>query len=173
MLIVREILGSVNEPRYRTRSQEKVWIAAADAGRRRLRLKREENEDVAVDLEKAGWLADGAVLHDDGRCILVVARLAEPVLVISLPESDPLAAFRIGHALGNRHAPVEVRGSEIIVPVTETPELAMRPLLAQGIDVSRIRFTEQPFAADHPPMCAGAGHGHTESSHIHSHRAAS
>ncbi|AUH65528.1 urease accessory protein UreE [Paracoccus zhejiangensis] len=123
MLIVREILGHADEPRFGRRRRDRIWIAAADAGRRRLRRTSEAGTDVGIELRKPGWLSDEAVLDDDGTRILTVARLPEEVMIVTLSETDALAAFRVGHALGNRHAPCELRGFEVIVPVTETPEL--------------------------------------------------
>ncbi|SFY37237.1 urease accessory protein [Paracoccus pantotrophus] len=169
MLIVREILGHADETRFRHRRPDRIWIAAADAGRRRLRRTSEAGADVGIDLQKPGWLSDGAVLDDDGTRILIVARLPEEVMIVTLSETDILAAFRVGHALGNRHAPCELRGREVIVPVTETPELTARPLLAHNIDPAHIRFARIPFAADAPPVCAGAGHDHPADRPRHHH----
>jgi urease accessory protein len=72
----------------------------------------------------------------------------------------PEAAFRIGHALGNRHSPSELRGSEIVVPVTDTPELTSRPVLALGLPDLVLKFENRAFACDAPPTCAGGVHEH-------------
>jgi hypothetical protein len=88
---------------------------------------------------------DGAVLHDDGMCILVVSRRPELVMVISLNELGPEAVFRIGHALGNRHSPAELHGNEILVPVTDTPDLVARSVQALGLRELTIRFEERPL----------------------------
>lgn len=79
--------------------------------------------DLGIELPRVSWMFDGAVLHDDGMCILVVSRRPELVMVISLNELGPEAVFRIGHALGNRHSPAELHGNELLVPVTDTPDL--------------------------------------------------
>lgn len=160
MLMTYQVLGHAEDPPFRSRRRERLWVAAADAGRRRLRVTSEMGTEVGIDLHDPRWLADGAVLHDDGSRILVVARKPEPVMVITLPRDDPGTAFRIGHALGNRHLPIEMDCHEIVVPVTETSELAVRPLIAQGIGSVQIRFEERPFAAGAPPTCAGSSLGH-------------
>jgi urease accessory protein len=103
---------------------------------------------------------DGAVLHDDGMCILVVSRRPELVMVISLDELGPEAVFRIGHALGNRHSPAELHGNEILVPVTDTPDLVGRSVQALGLRELKIRFEERPFAAERPPNGVGSAHEH-------------
>ena len=71
---------------------------------------------------------------------------------------DVAAAFRVGHALGNRHAPVALRAGGLTTPVSETPELAARPVLALGLAGVSVRFVEGPFAPDAPPDCAGMAH---------------
>ncbi|WP_415639307.1 urease accessory protein UreE [Paracoccus nototheniae] len=168
--MLHQILGHAYDCRFRGRKRERLWVAAADAGRRRLRVRSELGTEIGLDLHEPRWLADGTVLHDDGHRILVVARKPEQVMVVTLPESDPATAFRIGHALGNRHTPSEIDGCEIVVPVTETPELAARPLLAYGVDQARIRFEERAFAAGAPPACAGASHEHPVGrAHVHHH----
>ena len=166
MLIVNQILGSADAPRFAARQRDAVAIPSADAGRRRIRVRSKHGVDVGIDLPRQSWLFDGAVLHDDGERILVVARQPEPVMVIALAHLTMEAVFRIGHALGNRHSPSELHGNEIVVPVTDTPELASRPVLALGLTGLVLRFEERPFAAEAPPTCAGAVHEHH---HHHDH----
>lgn len=170
MLIVNRILGRDDAPQFAGRLRDRVRILAADAGRRRIRVRSEGGIDVGIDLSSQGWLADGAVLHDDGTRILVVVREPEPVMVVALADMTAEAAFRIGHALGNRHSPSDLHGNEIVVPVTDTPELASRPVLALGLPDLILHFEERPFAADAPPTCAGAAHEHRHHDrHHHDH----
>lgn len=166
MLIVNHILGRAEAPQFIDRQRDSIAILSADAGRRRIRVRSEQGVDVGIDLPRQSWLYDGAVLHDDGERILVVVRQPEPVMVIALAHLTMQAVFRIGHALGNRHSPSQLHGNEIIVPVTDTPELASRPVLALGLAGLVLRFEERPFAAEAPPTCAGAAHEHH---HHHDH----
>ena len=159
-LIVNHILGHCDAAPFAGRPTERILVPAAEAGRRRMRVRTERGTDVAIDLPKQSWLFDGAVLHDDGRRVLVVARPPEPVMVIALADMAPAAVFRIGHALGNRHSPSELHGGEIVVPVTDTPELTARPVLALGLVGLVLRFENRPFAAAAPPTCGGAAHEH-------------
>lgn len=166
MLIVNQILGCADAPQFAGRERHVVAISSADAGRRRMRVRSDHGADVGIDLPRQSWLFDGAVLHDDGSRVLVVARPPEPVMVIALANLTMEAAFRIGHALGNRHSPSELQGNEIVVPVTDTPELASRPVLALGLHGLDVSFEQRPFAAKAPPTCAGAVHEHH---HHHDH----
>lgn len=169
MLIVSRILGRDDEAQFVGRQRDCIGILAADAGRRRMRVSSESGVEIGIDLPRQNWLFDGAVLHDDGTRILVVVRKSEPVMVVALAHMTTEAAFRIGHALGNRHSPSELHTNEIVVPVTDTPELASRPVLALGLPDLVLRFEERPFAADAPPTCAGAAHEHHQHDHDHHH----
>jgi urease accessory protein len=167
MLIVNRIIGRADAPRFAGRQTDPVSISAADAGRRRMRVHSESGAEIGIDLPRQSWLFDGAVLHDDGERVLVVVRRPEPVMVIVLANMTAEAAFRVGHALGNRHSPSEWHGNEIVVPVTDTPELTARPVLALGLPGLVLRVEERPFAADAPPACAGAAHEHHHRDHQH------
>ena len=167
LLIVNGILGHADALPFSGRPSERILVPAADAGRRRMRMRSERGSDIALDLPKQSWLFDGAVLHDDGRRVLVVVRPPEPVMVIALANMTPTAVFRIGHALGNRHSPSELDGGEIVVPVTDTPELTSRPVLALGLAGLVLRFEARPFAAGAPPTCGGAAHEHPPRHHEH------
>ncbi|MCA3184016.1 urease accessory protein UreE [Comamonas sp. Z1] len=172
--IAARILGRVGAPEFAGRWIERVPVPAADAARRRVLLRGEHGTAIAVDLPKPAWLFDGAVLHDNGCRLLVVTRPPEPVMVIGLAQLTPADTLRIGHALGNRHSPCELSEGEIIVPVTDTPELASRPVLALGLAGLQLRFDHLPFAAQCPPACGAAAHDHPpqrldHGSHLHPH----
>ena len=74
MLLVREILGKLDDPRFAGRRVERLPVDWAQAGKRRLRVDTDCGTDVAVDLPRGAYLADGAVLDDDGERVVVVAR---------------------------------------------------------------------------------------------------
>lgn len=138
MLRVDRILGDARDPEFAGRRHDAVLIDWADAVRRRLRRESVEGEDVAIAVPRGSFLAHGAVLHDDGQRIVVVARAASPVLIIrfesGLDASDLVkAAASIGHAFGNQHAPIEVCGDEIIVPVTTSITVATETVERLGL----------------------------------------
>lgn len=49
------------------------------------------------------------------------------------PEERIAPAVLIGHAFGNQHAPLEVVGCEVRIPVTTSPELAETTVRALGL----------------------------------------
>jgi urease accessory protein len=157
MLLVREILGDVCEPRFSGRRVERLCIDSAAAAKRRLRAPTDAGSDVAVDLERGVYLRDGAVLWDDGERVVVVERTAEPALVVRLaPGLDLLArAVRLGHAFGNQHAPLEVVGDEVRVPITTSRELAEQTVRALGLESSEFTYAEIPLGRERP-----LAHGH-------------
>src|SRR3954452_9991684 len=108
MLIANAILGRVTDDAYSGRVVERLPVAYHEAGKRRMRRTTSGGTDVAVDLPGHTHLADGAVLADDGRRIVVVERLPEPALVVRFKPDAPVAAMlegavRLGHAFGNQH----------------------------------------------------------------------
>jgi urease accessory protein len=162
MLVAREILGAAGEERWAGRLVDDLRVDAAEAGRRRLRRHTRGGLDVAVDLPHGSFLADGAVLADDGQRIVVVRRPAEPALVVrldlALPPAELVAqAARLGHALGNQHVPIEVEGGELRVHVTTTAEIAAETVERLGLRGAEIFAAVLPLARHEPPSMA---HGH-------------
>ena len=145
MLLVREILGDVEEPRFAGRAVERLPVASADASKRRLRAQTDAGTDVAVDLERGSYLRHGAVLDDDGVRVVVVERKPEEAMIVRLSaELDPdgrlRQAVRLGHAFGNQHVPLEVEGDEIRVPITTSREIAADTVRALRLDGVEITF---------------------------------
>jgi len=131
VLPVSEILGDQTEPQFKGRFIERLRLDSMEATKRILRRNTDAGTDVAISLPRGSYLADGAVLADDGVRIVVIERAPEPALVVSFAlELDRArvieAATRIGHAFGNQHVPVEIVGHEVCVPITTSAELARR-----------------------------------------------
>jgi urease accessory protein len=178
MELVREILGSAGEPRFSGRRVEPLVIDWAEASKGRLRRSAEGGTDVAIDLPRGSYLADGAVLVDDGERIVVVRRRREAALVVRLDpgaghEALVRAAVLLGHALGNQHVPVEIDGLELRVPLTTSEEVALATVDRLGLPVARIEIAEVALGA-HGPLAAGHAHagGHEHGvadQHAHEH----
>lgn len=78
---------------------------------RRWRGTAKDGTVVAVALEKAA--ANGNILLGGGRAFRI-EQLEEEVVAISMP-NDPSMAAKVGWYLGNRHLPIEVRATEILL----------------------------------------------------------
>ena len=144
MLRLETILGQRDDARFAGRAVDELRVTWAEAGRRRLRRVTASGRDVAVDLPRGAFLADGAVLDDDGTRIVAVARTREPALVIRISEELPAdervhCAAVLGHAFGNQHVPVDVEGGDLRVPLTTSEAVArstVEALALSGVTVS-------------------------------------
>lgn len=162
MLLVRSIIGTLGDERFAERRVELLALDWAQAAKRRLRAETEAGTDVAIDLPHGSYLADGAVLHDDGTCVIAVRRTAEPGLVIRFdqrlpPETVAEHAARVGHAFGNQHVPLDVGGGAIRVPLTTSEAVARRTVEGLHLDGVSIAVEPVAFAADEPLV---KGHSH-------------
>jgi len=168
---VSEILGAASEPRFAGRRLVGLPVAWDEATRRVLRRRAHDGTDVIIALERGAFLADGAVLHDDGERILVVERRREPALIVRFAERlDPATlaglAMRLGHAFGNQHIPIDVVGSEAHIPITTSESVARATISALGAgDMLEVHVADIALGA-HGPIDghrhdhAGAGHEH-------------
>jgi urease accessory protein len=176
MHVVREILGSEHDPRFRRRRVEPLLVDSVEASKGRLRRTAEGGTDIAIDLGRGSYLAEGAVLLDDGERIVVVRRRPERALIVHLDaaagkEALVRAAVLLGHAIGNQHVPVEIDGLELRVPLTTSEAVARATVDRLGLSVVRIEVADvalgldRPLAAGHSHASAdahGHGHGHVQ-----------
>jgi urease accessory protein len=162
VLSVGGILGDRHEPRFRGRRIERLRVDSADAAKRILRRTTDAGSDMAIALPRGSYLADGAVLADDGKRIVVVERLPEAAMVVSfsptLSRAQLLdAAVRIGHAFGNQHVPLEIEGDKIHIPVTTSAEVVRQTIARLGLSGVSTALASVPLARRHPlPI----GHAH-------------
>jgi urease accessory protein len=164
MLLATEILGDVGEERYAGRRIESLVVSASEASRPRLRLSTDRGTDVAVQLERGSFLRDGAVLHDDGKRLIVVERARERVLLIEVDSAlEPHETLRrvalVSHAFGNQHVPIELDGARICVPVTTSDDVARQTVERLSLDGLRLSFEDRPLARFQPLEPTG-GHHH-------------
>lgn len=164
MLLIREILGREDEARFAVRQVEYVEVTWDEASKRRLRRMTDAGTDVAIDLPRGAYLADGSVLHDDGERIVVARRRLEQALLVRFDCTAPAEhlveqALRLGHALGNQHVPMDIAGAEAQVPLTTSEEVARATLGALGL--STVRVTVAPAALGRErPLPVGHTHEH-------------
>ena len=171
-LICSRILGDLTDEGFSGRNVDAVLVSAADASKRRLRLASNSGRDVVVDLPRGSFLRDGAVLADDGRCIVAVSRALEDAMLVTISrELDSAtrvaAALHIGHAFGSQHVPAEVAGDTLVVPITTSRDVARRTLEALELAGVEAHFEQRALACSHPLVghshptgAADSGHGH-------------
>lgn len=154
-LLIREILGQADEPRFAGRRRDVLAVGSDEAQRRRLRAATAAGTSIAVDLARGSFLRQHAVLDDDGERIIVVERSPEPALVVRLEASLPpqllaAQAARVGHWAGNQHLLVEAAGYDIRVRIATTPELMLRAAQALDLRGAQITIADVPFARESP-----------------------
>ncbi len=152
---VRSLLGRVGDAGFATRRVVPVPVAWDEASRRRLRRAAADGTDVVIDLDGGGYLADGAVLADDGERVLAVVRPAEPALVVRFdlrrqPGELVAQALALGHAFGNQHVPVEVTEGEARIPLTTSEAIARATVDALGLDGISVGVADVAFACEGP-----------------------
>jgi len=161
--IARGIVGDAAEPRFAGRRVERLAVDAARAGRRLLRGRTDAGSDVTLEVPRGTYLRHGAVVSDDGESIVVIERIAEPVLVVRSTaascDARVAAAARVAHALGNQHVPIEVLGAEIRAPITTTAELAAAAVRRLEVDQVVVTVETLRLACDRPLTAPAHGHG--------------
>jgi len=163
MLVAGEVLGRLGDACFAGREVDPVDVTWSEAGRSRLRRRSHAGVDIATDVPRGAYLADGAVLSDDGVRVIAVRRPPEPTLVIRLTEDQRVGslveqAVRIGHAFGNQHVPVEAAGTTLLVPLTTSESVARATVERLGIDAA---VTTEHVALGRDVQLAH-GHGHRE-----------
>lgn len=161
---VQHLLGSVEDQRFRGRRRVDVAVAWDEASRVRLRREAEDGTDVIIDVDDGTYLFDGAVLHDDGSRVLAVSRRIERALVVRLDlelAADKLVAqgLLIGHAFGNQHAPADIDGAEIRIPLI-TSEATARATVDR-LSLERVSVAVADVALGRfAPLSTGHAHQH-------------
>jgi urease accessory protein len=168
-------------------TEELETLVVDDDQRRRSRFRTttDEGREVGVVPDGEDPLRTGDVLGTAAEPIAVVELEPREAAVVDLAGVDPttdalLAMVERGHALGNRHRELAVRGSEILIPVTDgrqrlTDEL--RPL-PDGADLRFEAVDPGLFDDAGPPEHSHGeadGHGHSHShddGHDHTHEGA-
>ncbi len=161
---VQRLLGSVEDSQFRGRRRVGVDIAWDEAARRRLRREAADGTDVVIDLDTPEYLADEAVLHDDGSRVLAVSRPRERALVVQLdlelPAEKVVAqALLIGHAFGNQHAPADIEGAEIRIPLITSEATARATIDRLSLDGVSVVIADVALGRL-APLSTGHSHQH-------------
>jgi urease accessory protein len=188
MLVADEYLGHRDDPAVAARLSpadgsgddqiaaegvHRVVLSETDRRRSRVRTETAAGRDLGVLVARD--LADGDVLATRDGDLVVVSLATVDALVcdFSAASVSTMAALRLGHALGNRHWELAVRGEEALFPVPDTRERAaatVEPLVPPAVAV---RFEAVSPAVFDEPSASGAGHGSdVGAGHGHSHDAA-
>lgn len=174
MLVADTHLGHREDPAVAERLDDanphRVVLSETDRRRSRVRTETEAGRDLGVVVGHV--LADGDVLETTDGGLVVVELAAVKALVLDFADADvdPTTAVELGHAAGNRHWVLAVRGSEALFPVTESRErmeATLADVLPGGVecryeDVPPTTFDDEAGGHTHD-------HSHDSGGHDHSH----
>lgn len=133
------------------RRPHRLRLPRGDLQKHRMRREADTGADIVISLETGEHLRDGDVMVD-GDDAVVVEQLPELVIAVR-PEgaASPRSLILIGHAIGNLHRPVSIRGDTIYLPAQAESEAALfEDMLGHagrvGISMSSMVFKPDPKA---------------------------
>jgi urease accessory protein len=171
MLRIETILGSATSAEFAGRLHdlahagrvETIRLRASDVARRRLRAKTDYGTDIAIALPRSERLFDGAVLHCDDRCAVLIR--VDETRWLPIEPHDAAAAVELGYHAGNLHWRVRFSGSTLLVGL-EGPEADYLARLKGFIADGRVTIGDAIVGTEETGGVVGHGHDHA---HRHSH----
>jgi urease accessory protein len=172
MLVANAHVGHRDDPDVEARLADEdggetpARVVLSDVERRRSRVRTETEDGRDLGIVVSRELGDGDVLETESGTLVVVELAAVDALVLGFEDADvsATAALEIGHALGNRHLDLAVRGEEALFPVPDTRE-RMRETV-DGLLPERVTVRFETV----PPTTFGEVGGHDGSDHEYGHR---
>jgi urease accessory protein len=147
-VLVEQVLGTIDKFPTGSRRVERAVVSSDDLAKRILRVHTSIG-DLGIRIGP-GALHEGDVIYVDDDLVVCVGIAADDVL-IAQPTTIAQAA-EIGHALGNRHLPIQQVGDTMVVRYDPLVEELLRE---RGVAYTREqRRLHEPFRHAHAP------HGH-------------
>mgnify|MGYP006288017597 FL=1 len=187
MLVTETILGNVEDDadlraavEARPEAEiERVVLGERERRRSRIRTTTDAGTEIGVVVEDERGLAPGDVLVNDDERAVIVEFADREALVVAFEAGDAAAMARaaeLGHAIGNRHRDLAVRGSEVLIALDADGDRTVEEaeaMLPPGTETRRERVDPTLFdgvgPADHDHGHSGDGHTHDHSDADHSH----
>lgn len=158
--------GTVEAESLEETDRETVTVGGDQRRRSRFRTTTDSGREVGIvvgrELRAGDVLSTGT--GDSPRIEVALEPVEAVVVCLAGAAANLTAAVALGHAAGNRHWDMAVRGQEVLFPVAESDartDATLAPHLPDGAAVSRERvspalFDGQVGAASH---AHGGGHG--------------
>lgn len=183
MLVADHYLGHRDDHDVDSRLTEDTHrVVLSDTDRRRSRVRTETVDGSDLGIVVSRELGDGDVVETEDGALVVVELASIDALVVDFGDADvsATAALEFGHAAGNRHWNLAVRGDEALFPVPDTRERMLDALageLPAGVTTRFERVPPTTFddadAPNHehgpPHDDAEPAHAHDDSGHAHDH----
>lgn len=143
-------------------------VILSDTDRRRSRIRTETDDGHDLGVIVARNLGNGDVLETKGGELVVVELASVEALVMKFTDisGPPITVLELGHAIGNRHWNLTVRGSEALIPVTDSRkgmEAIIEELLPEGVTTHYEVVPPTTFDD------TGVDHSHGDDSHLNRH----
>lgn len=123
MININSVSGNIfKETSLRSENFEKIKISRVDLEKRILRRKTDSGTDIGINLDSGVKLQHGDVIGND-EVKIIVEQIPEQVISVKLKENDQNIAILLGHIIGNRHRPIEIKEKTIVFPIQEVSEL--------------------------------------------------
>jgi len=175
MLVANAYVGHRDEEDVADRlaAAESASVVLSDTERRRSRVRTETADGRDLGIVVARDLADGDVLEAEDGTLVVVELAAVEALVLDVADGEvsPTAALELGHAVGNKHWDLAVRGDEALLPVTDS-KARMEAAVAEHLPDVPTRYERVPpttFDDGGTDHSHGGEGGHSHGDHSHSH----
>ena len=159
------ILGDIDSPSFSGRQRHYVSIGWGDATKQRQLVTADSGMEVRIMLPRGTFLADGAVIADDGEQVVVVRRPAVPAINVRFDQNSQRSMLLLGYVLGNQHAPIDLDHDTLSAPLFTSAHAAEHLLADLGVvgkvaDVPLARAGWARTSADHHSGHSHDGHSH-------------
>jgi urease accessory protein len=146
MININSVLGNIfKETSLRNENFEEIKISRVDLEKRILRKKTDSGIDIGINLDSGVKLQHGDVIGND-EVKIVIKQMPEQVISVKLKENDQNIAILLGHIIGNRHRPIELKEKSIVFPIQEDSELEIfQRLFKEIIDHIELKIEKAIF----------------------------
>ena len=123
MININSILGNIfKEIDLENGNFEKIMISRIDLEKRILRKKTDLGTDVGINLDSGIKLQHGDVIGNE-KIKIIVNQIPEQVIIVKIKENNQNIAILLGHIIGNRHRPIQIKDETIVFPIQGNSEL--------------------------------------------------
>ena len=146
MININSVSGNIfKETSLRSENFEKIKISRVDLEKRILRRKTDSGTDIGINLDSGVKLQHGDVIGND-EVKIIVEQIPEQVISVKLKENEQNIAILLGHIIGNRHRPIEIKEKTIVFPIQEDSELEIfQRLFKEIIDHIELKIEKAIF----------------------------
>lgn len=141
------------------RYTERMLLDRTDMQKRRIRRRSTLGTDIGLDLPPGTVLRHGDLVVAGDRDVIIQQRPEAVCVVRFVPGMAPEAIFLAGHAIGNMHRPVSMRGDSVAFPVQDPSEAETFGKILDRLDPGHLRASTDTMVFVPHRMADVRGHG--------------